>query len=116
MQLRSRAEMHPQSGVPVMDDNLCRQFFVDPTQPSHRRYLALRAFFVDNQPYDAIAEQFGVTYHTVRSWVRDFRAQCQAGRTPPFSSNRAWAGRSATLGPRRTPSKQTALPRPTAGP
>src|SRR5262249_33739193 len=70
---------------PVMDDTLCRQFFVDPAQPFPRRYLALRAFFVDGQSYDAIAAQFGLSYHTVRSWVRDFRAQCQAGQTPPFS-------------------------------
>jgi transposase len=99
-----------------MDDTPCRQFFVEPTQPCHRRYLALRAFFVDSQPYDAIAERFGVTYHTVRSWVRDFRAQCQAGQTPPFSSSPAWAGPSVTLSPRRTLHKRTAPPRPTAVP
>jgi transposase-like protein len=99
-----------------MDDTLCRQFFVDPTQPCHRRYLALRAFFVDSQSYEAIAEQFGVTYHTVRSWVRDFRAQRQAGQTPPFSLSHAWAGQSVTLRPRRTLHLRTAPPRPTAGP
>jgi transposase len=99
-----------------MDDNLCRQFFVEPTQPAHRRYLALRAFFVDSQPYDAIAEQFGVTYHTVRSWVRDFRAQCQASQTPPFSSSPARAGPSATLHTQRTLHRPTALLRPTAVP
>lgn len=85
-----------------MDDTPCRRFFVEPTQLVHRRYLALRAFFVDGQCYDAIAQQFGVTYHTIRSWVRDFRAQCQAGQTPPFSPNHAGAGRSAT--PPREPS------------
>lgn len=99
-----------------MDDTPCRQFFVEPTQPCHRRYLALRAFFVDSQPYDAIAERFGVTYHTVRSWVRDFRAQCQAGQTPPFSSSHAWADPSATLRPRRMPPKWTAPPRRTRVP
>lgn len=96
-----------------MDDTPCRQFFVAPTQPGHRRYLVLRAFFVDGQPYDAIAERFGVTYHTVRSWVRDFRAQCQAGQTPPFSSNPAWVGPSATRGLRRLRPPRTAPPPPT---
>jgi transposase-like protein len=99
-----------------MDDTTCRQFFVDPTQPCHRRYLALRAFFVDSQPYQAIAERFGVAYHTVRSWVRDFRAQCQAGQTPPFSSSQAWAGQSAAMPPRQTPHRRTPPPRQTGVP
>lgn len=99
-----------------MDDTLCRQFFVEPTQLLHRRYLALRAFFVDGFSYDAIAQQFGMTYHTVRSWVRDFRARCQAGQTPPFSPSRAWAGRSTatcrTRGPlnRKSPPRLTPVP------
>jgi transposase-like protein len=99
-----------------MDDIVCRQFFVEPTQLVHRRYLALRAFFVDGQPYEAITERFGVTYHTVRSWVRDFRAQCQTGQTPPFSRSHAWAGRLATRCFRRTLHIRKALPRPTAVP
>jgi hypothetical protein len=34
-----------------------------------------------------------VTYHTVRAWVRDFRAQCRAGQIPPFSPSRPAADR-----------------------
>ena len=30
-----------------MDDTLCRRFFLEPTQPLHRRYAALHAFFVE---------------------------------------------------------------------
>ena len=43
-----------------MDDTFCRQFFLEPAQPLHRRYLARRAFFVDGQSYDTIAELFAV--------------------------------------------------------
>jgi hypothetical protein len=95
-----------------MDDTSCRQFFVEPTQPLHRRYLALRAFFVEGQSYDAVAELFAVPYHTVRSWVRDFRAQCQGGQTPPFSPSHAWAARSPTTPPVRNLHGRRSPPRP----
>jgi hypothetical protein len=78
-----------------MDDTPCRRFFLEPDQPLHRRYAALRAFFIDSLSLPVIAEQFGTTYHTVRSWVRDFRAACRAGHVPPFSLSRVWVGRSA---------------------
>jgi len=99
-----------------MDDTLCRQFFVEPSQPFHRRYLALRAYFVEGESYAAVAEQFGVSYHTLRSWVRDFRAQCQAGQSPPFSPSHAWAGRSATRQQVANQHKRNSPPRPTAVP
>ena len=76
-----------------MDDTPCRRFFLEPQQPAHRRYAALRAFFVDGLSPQGIAAQFGSTYDTVRSWVRDFRAQCHAGRLPPFSPSPASADR-----------------------
>lgn len=99
-----------------MDDTLCRQFFIEPAQPFHRRYLTLRAFFVDGQSYDAIAAQFGLSYHTVRSWVRDFRAQCQAGQTPPFSPSPAWAGRAPATRSRSKPRNRNLQPRQTSAP
>jgi hypothetical protein len=91
-----------------MDDTSCRRFFLEPDQPLHRRYAALRAFFIDGASLQAIAEQFGTTYHTVRSWVRDFRAACRAGRAPPFSLSHAWGDRptKATLGHRPCPTNQ----------
>jgi hypothetical protein len=116
MQLYADAIIHPQSGVLVMDDNRCRQFFVEPSQPLHRRYLALRAFFVGGESYEAVAEQFGVTYHTIRSWVRDFRAQCQEGQSPPFSPSHTWAGRSATRQRVANRYKRNSPPRPTVAP
>jgi len=95
-----------------MDDTPCRRFFLEPDQPLHRRYAALRAFFIDGLSVPAIAAQFGVTYHTVRSWVRDFRAACRTGRVPPFSPSHAWAGLSAKAAPRHRPSP-TRRPPPT---
>jgi hypothetical protein len=72
----------------------------------------LRAFFIDGLSLPAIAEQFGATYHTVRSWVRDFRAARRAGQVPPFSPSRAWVGRPAAVAPGHWPSP-TSRPPPT---
>ena len=70
-----------------MVDPLCQRFFTQPTQTLHRRDEILRAHAVEQRPLQAIAEQFGLNYYTVRSLVRTFRAQCQANRVPPFLSN-----------------------------
>ena len=42
-----------------MDDTRCRQFFLEPTEPYHRHYEALRAFFVEGRQLPEIAQQFG---------------------------------------------------------
>lgn len=42
-----------------MDDTRCRQFFLEPTEPYHRHYEALRAFFVEGRQLQEIAQQFG---------------------------------------------------------
>jgi len=89
-----------------MDDTACRRFFLEPLQPVHRRYAALRAFFVDGLSLPAVAEQYGATYHTMRSWVRDFRAQCQPGQVPPFSPSRVGGDLPAI-----TPSRRRREPR-----
>jgi hypothetical protein len=78
-----------------MDDTLCRCFFLDPAQPLHRRYAALHAFFVEGLSLHEVAARFGSTYHTVRSWVRTFRAQCRAGQVPPCSPSHGWDDRPA---------------------
>jgi Homeodomain-like domain len=96
-----------------VDDTPCRRFFLEPTQPWHRRFVALHAFFVEGLSPQAIGARFGLTYHTVRSWVRDFRAQCRAGQVPPFLPNRAGADR--TTDPMGSWRGRTSRPRPTAG-
>ena len=68
-----------------MKDTFCRRFFLEPTQTLHRRYEALRAVFIEQQPQMAVAQRFGYTYATLRRMVSDFRAQCRAGQAPPFS-------------------------------
>ena len=69
-----------------MKDTFCRRFFLEPTQTLHRRYEALRAVFVDQQPQMEVAQRFGYTYATLRLLVSDFRAQCRAVQAPPFST------------------------------
>ena len=71
-----------------MQDSLYRRFFLEPHQPLHRRYEALRAVFVDGQPHVEVAKRFGYTYNTLRRLVSDFRAQCRADQVPPFSCPR----------------------------
>ena len=80
-----------------MQDILCRRFFSEPSQTLHRRYEALRAVFVDRQPQTDVAKRFGYTYDSLRRLVSDFRAQCQAGQVPPFSSLRPAAARRARI-------------------
>ena len=73
----------------MMKDTFCRRFFLEPKQTLHRRYEALRAVFVDQQPQMEVAKRFGYTYATLRRLVSDFRAQCRAGQAPPFSFPRS---------------------------
>jgi hypothetical protein len=95
-----------------MDDTPCRRFFLEPTQPLHRRFAALYAFFVERLSAQAIGARFGLSYHTIRSWVRDFRGQCRAGPVPPFSPDRSAGGRAAC--PTASRHGRKSRPRPTA--
>lgn len=72
-----------------MQDSLYRHFFLEPYQPLHRRYEALRAVFVDGQSQVEVAKRFGYTYNTLRRLVSDFRAQCRADQVPPFHDSAA---------------------------
>jgi len=67
-----------------MDDTCCHDFFAHPASTFHRRFEALRAFFLDRHPMTEIAQQFGYRYGTLRNLVSEFRAQCRTGRSPPF--------------------------------
>jgi Sigma-70, region 4 len=66
------------------DDLLCQQFFREPDQLLHRRYEVLRAFFVERRPLTEIAQQFDLSYGTVRNLISDFRTQCRDGCVAPF--------------------------------
>lgn len=71
-----------------MDDPRWQQFFSDPQAAPQRRYEAIRAVTIDQQPMAEVAERFGLTYGTVRNLVSQFRACIRQGRTPPFSPPR----------------------------
>jgi hypothetical protein len=63
-----------------------RRFFLEPEQTFHRRYEALRAILVDEEPIDRVAERFGYKPSALRPMVSRFRADRRRGATPPFSS------------------------------
>jgi hypothetical protein len=67
-----------------MDDELCRRFFVEPEETYHRRYEALRAFFVEGRSLDETAAQFGYRQPALKSVISRFRAGCRKGSSPPF--------------------------------
>lgn len=50
-----------------------KTFFQDPQNTTHRHYEALRAFFLEDQNADKVAETFGYTKSAVYSLTRDFR-------------------------------------------
>jgi transposase-like protein len=71
-----------------MNELAYRNFFLNPTDAWHRRYEALRACFVEQQPLADVARRFGVSYGTACNWVSQFRSQCDADQRPPFFFNR----------------------------
>ena len=77
-----------------MDDTRCLDYFLQPSGTFQRQYEALRAYFVERRPLDQIAPQFGLTYHSLRSLVRDFRADRREDIEPPFSPYPASGDRS----------------------
>jgi hypothetical protein len=91
-----------------MDDSRSLRFFLQPTATLHRRYEALRAYFVERRPLGEIAQQFGYRYTALRDLISNFRAQSREDRIPPFSCPRAPGDRVATapiprLSARRSP-------------
>jgi len=82
-----------------MDDSGCRRFFLEPTETHHRRYEALRAFFVEGRQLPEIAQQFGYQESSLRSMVSRFRAQVQAADLRPFLFDRSLDGLQANPAP-----------------
>ena len=67
-----------------MNNEPCRQFFLQPEETFHRRYEALRAFFLEGQPLGEIADRFGYRVSSLKSMVCRFRAACANGGPAPF--------------------------------
>ena len=51
-----------------MDDS-CRRFFMEPEQTFHRRYEALRAFFVEGRSLEETAAKFGYRTAALKSMI-----------------------------------------------
>ena len=49
------------------------RFFLEPTNPNHRQYEALRARFVDGSPSSEVAAEFGYRYGSFRTLCYEFR-------------------------------------------
>lgn len=67
-----------------MSGQAYERFFLQPSDPIHRRYETLRAVFVDKQPMKEVAGRFDVHYGTVRNWVSEFRARQETQQPPLF--------------------------------
>jgi hypothetical protein len=67
-----------------MDDTRCRQFFLQPHATFHRRYEALRAYFIEGQRLATIAERFAYRLSSLKSLVCRFRASCLQDHPTPF--------------------------------
>jgi hypothetical protein len=93
-----------------MDDQPCRDFFLRPRSASHRRYEALRAFFIERRPLPEVALQFGYKPAALKVLISRFRHDVRGQDIPPFSSPTAAgdhrAGRAArtAMGRTRPPS------------
>jgi hypothetical protein len=69
-----------------MDGNDTSRFFLEPKLTSQRRYEALRAIFVEDEPLDQVAQRFGYKSSALRSMACRFRGDCRRSVTPPFFS------------------------------
>jgi hypothetical protein len=94
-----------------MEGSHDRRFFLEPEQTFHRRYEALRAILVDDEPLDRVAERLGYKPSALRSMLSRFRADRRRGVAPPFFSptvaddpaGPAAKGADRPLRPRRSP-------------
>jgi len=97
-----------------MDGSHIKRFFLEPRQTFQRRYEALRAIFVDNEPIEHVAGRFGYTSATLRSMASRLRADCRRGVATPFFSRTAADGPSEEVraesgrSPRRPTSRMVA--------
>jgi hypothetical protein len=84
-----------------MDGSHARRFFLEPQQTFQRRYEALRAIFVDDEPLDRVARRFGYKPSALSSMASRLRANCRHGVATPFFSPTGVGGPSA-LAPAKT--------------
>jgi hypothetical protein len=78
------------------------RFFLEPSNPTHRQYEALRAYFVDKLPSAEAARRFGYTPGSFRVLCHDFR---QNPRRPFFLPT----CKSAPVASRKEPLRETVV-------
>jgi len=83
-------------GAPL-DLSTCRQFFLEPREPRQRQYEALRAYFVEGRPSQAVARAFGYSVGSFHVLCHHFRRDL----TPAFFAT-------PQRGPRSQPKKAAA--------
>ncbi len=98
-----------------MDDQPCRDYFLRPRSPSHRRYEALRAVFIDGRPTAEVAADFGYKPAAFKVLISRFRHDVRSRNGPPFSSPMAADARRDGLAA-RTAADPTRPPSPIGGP
>ena len=76
--------MYRNMGSSVMALDPYEAFFREPESVQHRRYEILRARFVERKPVKEIAERFGMSFFTVQTQIRDFKAALDRGEAPSF--------------------------------
>jgi hypothetical protein len=76
-------------GASAMDGQPGRRFFLDPQLTFHRRYEALRAFFVEDRPLAEVAAKFGYKPTALNVMLSRFKSQLRKGHVPPFLSRTA---------------------------
>src|SRR3954453_5257292 len=99
----------------TMDDQPCRDFFLQPRSTSHRRYEALRAFFIEGRPPAEVAARFGYKPAALNVLISRFRHDIRGQDLPPFSSRTA-AGDPRAERTVRTARSRTRPPSPISGP
>jgi len=67
-----------------MNGLIYADYFLKPEEAIQRRYEALRAVFVEEEPMHEVAQRFGVGYGTIRNWASEFRRTQDVGQVPLF--------------------------------
>jgi transposase len=65
---------------------LCQKYFTEELAPLHKKYLALRDFFVEGLNAAQVADKHGYTISTVYSMTRDFRQELNGQEDPFFKA------------------------------
>ena len=98
-----------------MDDQPCKDFFLQPRSTFHRRYEALRACFIEGRPPAEVAARFGYKPAALNVLISRFRHDIRGQDIPPFSSPTAADDPRAGLAA-RTATGQRTPPSPISGP